>query len=1199
MTRMRIVLLGILLLSLVGYGIQFRMAQAEARATEEQALRYAQAMEREREKWQQSARLAAMSPAPDSSQFEIPAAYPRGVSDWQARERSFHAKLLASGRFDALVVPFQVTGAGFDRPTRALMTAELSLAVSRATQWKLPDPHLVAKALGEGRRQLNPKDVYGLADAIGARQIIWGHAGHDRQGQMTVLVRRQERPAGNPAQGAVGDWAQAGHGTWQRLTGIPMPPDTAPIEVYASRLPEIMKAVGLELADAGGTRSIAALDLKELGQTPASLIAEADNPARDAYAFLLYAALVPRHMERAREVFAEKAYLALLRLAPESPEYRALRARTLLALGTREAALRVLAAPLNDEESGVLAYANGNLIELQHAASREQHPLKRLLLKLDENMLATRYGLRNQRQSLAEVEAMKLPGDYWQHLVARAFVDGDHWAQFDNAMPKYLMDIGYPIQGFALEEMVKGQLSLGDPSKMEAIVDRSFVEHARRLYDADPGRWCCSVASGRLGHHDYLELLLGIGHDNLLRRIQFYSVVQGNATGAIGFANSIDAIYKGHPYYELMRSKAELAQAKNASAAEREGLLKSAYQRAFDAMYWEQGQSLISDMAADQISRIGRQDYGRYGNFYHADRPFRPYYWTWADGGNLKTQTDNRLAAASNATHEFYAVSQLYDLYQQYSPDDGRAAGLLKSIEGRFNGAPQKNELLADAALSQGDRQAAMAHYRSNAERLPGHWNSIFQWGKLLYQEGEVREAARVWRMYAGFRKGSDENRVSISNHAYEVGSFFYWSGHLDLAEPFYRISAAQNTGASSDISSATRLRLMESDLGEALAGTLRRARRYGDTYAYRDYLGMLHAAGHSQEAWAGFSQLVRDMPKLPHVWETAMVGHRREGVSDAELIAWAQRPEHLNAGPQANAGAVYLLRFATTDRIPSAELAEAIQSIDGPIWQLQSPDKYVVRPSADGSTASILGPDAMGGQAMLPLGMYAAAQKQRVRSNLAYFAAAHRELKLKNLPAAKAIFDEAAALYDLTAQSSFMLPYYAYVQLQTGGRQAVEHLLARVKPKQQGFDYFLARAALDLADGRKDDALKHVARARYSRPHTEARPLLTQYTFGEFVELLADQSGEARLREIALAWVKTFQKIEPWQAWSYAMEARLGKSATDRGRAMAMAHYLDPGSERLSRLRKQDVQQAVKTWGKAQPFVLERRQKPGKNEDI
>ena len=1194
MAKLRFVLLGMLSLSLVGYGVQLWIERVDA----EEAVQ-AKILQQEQERMlrEQAARQAVLSPLPDTWLRAIPAAYPRTISDWQTREQHLYAKLLASSRFDALVVPFQVTASGFDRSTRTLMTAELSIAVSRATQWKVADPHLVARALGDGRRQLVPKDVYSLADAIGARQIIWGHAGHNSQGQMTVVVRRQERPIENTGQGITGSWSQADPGTGKRLDRIPMPPDSAPIAVYASRLPEIMKAVGLELADASGPRSIGALDVKDLGQTPASLMAESDNPARDAYAFLLYAALTPRHMERTREVFAEKAYLAVRKLAPESPEYRALQARTLLNLGSREAALHVLSAPVNGEESGVLAYANGNLPELQEAVTREQNPLKRLLLKLNENLLATQYGLRSPKQSLAAVEVMKLPGDYWPQLVARAFLDGDSWSQFDNALPKYLMDMGYPIRGFALEEMAKGQMSLGDSTKLMATVDRSFMEHVRRLYETDPGRWCCDAAPGRLGHHDYLDLLLGIGHDNLLRRLPFYSEIQGNTVDAISFANSIDVLYKGYPYYEIGRSKAELAQAKKSSAAEQGGLLKSAYQRAFDAMYWEQGQSLISVAAVDLIDRIGRQDFGSLPNFYHADIPFRPYYWTWPNGGSSTTLTVNRVAAVSNAVHEFGTVERLYEDYRQGPPGSGHITSLLKSIEGRFNGSPGKNEFLAHVAMDRGDRQAAMAYYQSNAERLPGHWNSIFQWGKLLFQEGDVREAAKVWRMYAGFRKGSDENRVGTANAAYEVGSYFYWSGHLDLAEPFYQISATQNTGAASEISSAARLRLSAGDLGAALVGTLRRAQRYNDTYAYRDYLGMLHAAGHSKEAWAGFSQLVSDMPQRPHVWETAMVGHRREGIADADLMAWVQQPEYLNAGPGGNAGAVYVLRFSTTDRIPSADLVDAIQKVDLPTWQVGF-SKSVVRPSAGETITSILGPDAETAVG-LSTEILATTKKQRVQSNLAYFAAAYRELRLKNFPAAKVVFDEAAAVYDLTTQSTFMLPYYAYVQLQTGGRQALEERLARIKPEQQGFDYFLARAALDLADGRKDDALKHVTRARYSRPHTAGRPLLTQYTFGEFVELLAEQSGDPRLRDVAITWAKTFQKIEPWHAWSYAIEARIGKNAADRGRAMAMAHYLDPDSERLSRLRKQDVQQAVKTWGKTRPFVLERRQAAGKNEDI
>ncbi|MDH5206328.1 MAG: hypothetical protein OEW36_11770, partial [Hylemonella sp.] len=168
---------------------------------------------------------------------------------------------------------------------------------------------------------------------------------------------------------------------------------------------------------------------------------------------------------------------------------------------------------------------------------------------------------------------------------------------------------------------------------------------------------------------------------------------------------------------------------------------------------------------------------------------------------------------------------------------------------------------------------------------------------------------------------------------------------------------------------------------------------------------------------------------------------------------------------------------------------------------------------------------------------------------------------------------------------------------VQAGSQQAAEELLARLHP--QGFDYFLARAALESAKGHRDEAYKFVTRARYARPHTEGRPLLTQYTFGDFVELLFEQSGDPRLRDLALSWAQVFQKIEPWQSWSYAIEARLGKTEADRGKAMAMTRYLDPESERLSRVKRQDVERAVKVWGAAQPFVLERSQPSGRPEKI
>ena len=51
----------------------------------------------------------------------------------------------------------------------------------------------------------------------------------------------------------------------------------------------------------------------------------------------------------------------------------------------------------------------------------------------------------------------------------------------------------------------------------------------------------------------------------------------------------------------------------------------------------------------------------------------------------------------------------------------------------------------------------------------------------------------------------------------------------------------------------------------------------------------------------------------------------------------------------------------------------------------------------------------------------------------------------------------------------------------------------------------------------------------------------------------------------LALDWARKHQRMQPMYAWAYAMEAKLTKSAADRTRAVAIAQYLDPGSERLA----------------------------------
>ncbi|WP_411881762.1 tetratricopeptide repeat protein [Polaromonas sp. YR568] len=1172
MKRSTVVLCAVLLFSMSAFGVQYAQnlreeaAANEARMQQEAAVAAARAAAAAAQA-AQAARIALLPPFEDRAMAHfVPRTYPRPVSEWQRNEKAFYEKTLLNGKFDVLVVPFQVWGWAVDRPTRSLMTAELAMGLAQSQKVKIPDPYLVAKALGEGQRQLKQEDVYKLADAMGVKRIIWGYAGHDRKGKMSVAVLTQDYT------GVARDGARwPGPVATKKFEGISLDGDTPAVQAYESLLPEILKALGADAASPVFARTQNRLEMTALPQSPLGLAALTGNPAQDAYGFLLYSALTPANTEKAKEIFAEKALLALLSLSPASPEYRALRARAYMILGERMAAIKLLDTPQTDEEKGLLAALNGNLPEVRAMAAREKNPLKKLIQKLDENRIAAAYGVITAKKSVAEVAALKLPGEIWPYVVTRAFVDWDVWSQYDNASLKMLLDYELPVKGHSLEEMARGSSALGDPAKIQTVANLSVFNHGRQFIDANVARLCCEFVFDKPGPLDYLALLQETGNDNLMRYINFLSYVQGTPAKALSFANTIDASYKGYPYYAMERSRVEARLAVSGGGPEKAALDKAYRENAFNAYYWEQGQSLVADRAREQFGADGKPYYGHHDNLYYTDIPYRPYYWTWADGGAPDTNVNNDLAAFRSATTQIHTLAQLAYHYRMY-PDKGQVSELMKSITGRFVGSPRRNEILLDEALERGDGALAQALLRENIRLSPAYWPSYEALGKLLIESGDVNAAAKVFHAYEGFKKGSEESRVGTANYAYEAGSYFYWTGHFDLAVPFYRIAVSQGTGAAGEMTADVRLKLLAGDLNGAMASTLKRAQRYNQSYAYRDYLGMLHASGHFKEAWDGFKVLVKET-KEPHIWESALVGHHMAGLSEAEVVAWARQSEFKGAGEANNAAAIYLVRFATTDRTPSAGLSAVIDAMDQQWWKV--PQLPAVIP----------------GDSVI---LKNTPEKRRVKSVHAYFVEAYRAIKLKDFAAAKSIFDEAAASYDFSGQTGYLpyspcfpyLPYYAYAAAKVGDTSGVEKILGGLKKKDQRFDYYLAKAILAGASGKKEEALQSLRDAQYHRPHTEQRVLLTQYTFGEVAGLVADLTDSDKIREAALDWAKRSQKFEPWQSWPYALEARLTKNPAGRKRAVAMAFYLDPKSESLSAFKQAEIDAATKAFGQSNPFL-------------
>ena len=684
MKRSTAVLYGVLLLCAGVFGVKhLQSVRAESIGDEEWEKSKMAAAAARAAASAQVAKRALHSPFEDFAMARfLPPRYSPQASDWQGKEKLFYGQVLLGGKFDVLVVPFQVWGWGVDRASRSIMTAELAASVAQSQKVKIPDPYLVAKALGEGQRHLKQEEIYKLADAVGAKRIIWGYAGHDRKGKMAIAILTQNY-TGTARNGAV--WAAPVE--TKKFENIPFGDEIPAVEAYESVLPEILKSAGATPSSPLYEKTVSSLELEALPASPLGLVASGSNPAQDAYAFLVYSALAPTTIERTKEIFAEKAHLALLGLSPQSPDYRALRARTYMALGLRMAAIKALGEAQTFEEKELLAALNGNILDVRAMAALEKNPLKRLLQKIDENRIATDYNMTTTKKAGAEVAELKLPGTIWPFIVTRVFLETDPWVQNENASLKMLLDYELPVKGYAMADIARAALPLADPDKVQAMVDLSVFHHGRKFIEANAASLCCGPAPGKPGLFDYLDLLQAIGHDNLMSRIKFLSHVQGIPSKALIFANSIDATYKGYPYYAYERSRAEAYLAQNSTGAEKEQLVKAWHQNAFDAAYWEQGQSLIAVRALNHFNAAGWEYYGTYNNLYYADVPFRPYYWTWADGGNVPAHVENDIAALKSATSEIGTLSQLHGMYRRFSaPGAGqRSFGV---HHGAFRGLP-------------------------------------------------------------------------------------------------------------------------------------------------------------------------------------------------------------------------------------------------------------------------------------------------------------------------------------------------------------------------------------------------------------------------------------------------------------------------------------------------------------------------------
>jgi hypothetical protein len=381
-------------------------------------------------------------------------------------------------------------------------------------------------------------------------------------------------------------------------------------------------------------------------------------------------------------------------------------------------------------------------------------------------------------------------------------------------------------------------------------------------------------------------------------------------------------------------------------------------------------------------------------------------------------------------------------------------------------------------------------------------------------------------------------------------------------------------------MASKARLELLQGDYPRVAADSLERGNRYGDAYAYRDYLAFLHAFGLHDAAWSAFGQLDSSFD-LPEVWASALVGHRIQGDPEDTIRSWLKKPQIREAHFRTLQFASYFaVLWSATDRDVPVDFGKFVEELEGP------PKAHI---DVDGVT--LLTPHPLDPNSFMPVrASPLRAGKQTklpentpIKSDLAFFADAYAALGSGDYSAAANRFIAMADHYPI---EGYPLGYFAYAASKSGDPQHLEKYLDTLKANPT-FDYWLARAYFAASRRDVSGAMNALQMASRDRPSTDYRPIFTEYEYAEACEWLYRETHEKRFVTELLTWVQTVEVIQPTEAWSYAMQYEYSPPGDNRTRALAMARYLDPDSKRI-RTATESERREADDWFKANnPFRL------------
>jgi hypothetical protein len=1090
---------------------------------------------------------------------------------WPVAERKAYAELLAGEHSDWLLAPTQVQMQGFSVAERSAITALLAQDLADAGV-AVPNTFLVERALGDGHRELRPDTIDAIAQGIGATNVILPYVGHDSAGRLTLTLTVYRKPSPKtPLTSQIPHWF-----TW---SGIKYSDEIAPVTAVVTLRAEIIQSLGFSTIRTAEA-PVASKPFAIPASPEALLVAERTAVPLDNAAALALLAVTAPPASRGADRLYERTLLAALR-APDSPQQRFLYAYALLRLGMRPNALQVLQGSLKSPALIALkAIVNGNLTGtetlVQHTSGYQ-----RFILEFELHDMACWYRHGADKAPPAVLMELSAKSDWWATLI-RARWNTYAGADIDSVSLKHLLDRHYPLAGQSLQDLIEGHAVTPGQSLTETDIQIGVLQHVRGALAHEQPRLCCMGLPGQANTLDLLSIIEAWSQWQVVRSIDHDLSTLGLPEQALQKANTLESVYAGLPEFEAELVRVEKALAEKSLDVARPAHLARAQEHAVAAMLEGGGQTPEGSAAMrlvylDPLATKIAADYVQ-------DFPYNPD-WFGIDPAKDR-QPDNMAALRRALAFTEFQAGYLDSMLTMGG--DGLKSEVAAALRDRFLGNPVADNIRDNLAAETAGPDETLRILQARMRSAPDNWSHRMNLGEYLVIHGSYAEALQVFASFPGFDARSTADPIQLSNDAQIAGHLLYWHGAVPQARRLFGTAMGYHTGSEAEMVAAMETALIDGNLSEALTRSYERAERYPSASAYSNYLSLLHLTGHSEQAWKSFNLLI-GQPLGSGLWGSAMVGLRIDGTTPTQLNQWLSQPQIRQSQSHGTPWqALLLLAWSATDRQASTDLVSQVRALaHEPLGIVEDRDGRIASyPSAEPDQRKlVLRSDFRAAQRPLLKG------QSPVDSDAVPYSAGLLALQHGDFSGAVSQFDQVAAHfpiehYVVDADATYALPDFAYASAKAGDPLNLEQFVDKLP--EQIFESYLAQAYFQgIRHHDSAAAMLRLKNAFGLIDHKIDRIPSTEYQYADAAERLFKETGDTQFRDIAVRWAHTFQTLQPWAAWAYAMEAELTDNTAQRQAMLTKALFLDPLSPRLRAIPAEQLKQAKSRLGGGSPFVL------------